>query len=232
MDELGAATEKGVDAAKHLHHEHRLIHTLLHLIGRSEGPMAAGAMAAVGAAAGGGMMLGVQAVSMFGEAIKQTVEEIKKLKEEARTAFTDIQTLTNQTKTAMDDLKFASDNYWDGLARKSADSGVKAAFAGELAQIGLMTTAAKNLVVELQKAGLITAEQADKKTADDDAAGKAAEAAAKAKRAGELGENITALSEQAKKLQEEKSGERAAQIMNEQENISQKLFCFFGYFSS
>lgn len=148
-NELARAEKKESELAELLHHNHRALHQILHLIGREASPEAAAGLAAVSAAGGGGIMLAVMAVSELVEGLKQASEQAAKTAEAVRENFVNTSKDAETAAGKVREMTTAINDFKDALDRKLSDQDSKAGFAADLERIQQTAKAA-------EAAGLIT----------------------------------------------------------------------------
>ena len=191
-EELGEAQKTGAGHANILHENHQALHKILHLIAKESGPQAGFALAAIGSAGGGGVMLAVMAAGLLVESLKQAHEATEKLNEKAREAFVAIQNESAAAAKSIDATGEAMDKFWQGLSRKTAVNQVKTDFDEMLQRIKDVATAA-------EASGFISKEQAGQFVSHR-------EFEAKGMRAAELEEAVRGLTIQLKELQAKMTG--------------------------
>jgi hypothetical protein len=82
LDETKGKTKEVTKETELLGLSHHELHKILHLIGKESGPEAEAALASVAAASGGGLMIGLVAVSALLELFKKLSEAVKKARDE------------------------------------------------------------------------------------------------------------------------------------------------------
>ena len=192
-NDLLAETNQGTEK---LAVTHRELHQILHLIAREAGPEAAAILGTIGAASGGGLMIGVMAARELFTALKQIQEEAAKAQEAVRKTFVETLTGAEDAHDAIIKLGEESEKFWTKLAQHQAGETAKSGFAAVLQDIKNATTEATKLISEMEKAGLITKEGAEAKTAGIEAGGIAKENQARAYREAALEMSLDALTKQ------------------------------------
>jgi DNA repair exonuclease SbcCD ATPase subunit len=123
-DELSKKQEEGAEHANILHKNHRLVHDILHLIAHESGPAAGAAFAAIGAAAGGGLMLAVFAVKELLNWFHELHEKAKEFRElmESQIDLTPMVKEIGEVATATETAKQKTKEFFEELERKSKET--------------------------------------------------------------------------------------------------------------
>lgn len=208
-EHLSAAGKEGASVAELLHEKHRAIHSILTAVAHEAGPGAAAALAALGAASGGGFMMGVEAAREFLGLLQDIKKETDEIKARSREAFVDMQTAMHDAGDKVHTLSTDLNDFWDGLARKTAANAVKQQFDQMLGQI-------KNIATAAEESGLASKEKGADFVEQETARRKATRAAG-------LESAAAALSEQLKQIQAGETGEGAKADEEEQINIKRDI---------
>ena len=146
--DLSKKQEEGAEQANILHKNHRLVHQVLRLIAHESGPAAAAALGAIGAAAGGGMLLAVMAV----RELFNWIHELNKKSQEWRELMEsqiDLSSIVREVGTvisATDTAKQKTAEFFDAINRKANESdGWKKITDDQIEQLGRVAEAQKKL---------------------------------------------------------------------------------------